>query len=276
MDFVGKSDAEIIHLFQNKYISLSSETSCGRFSSNQLNREIRANEEEKSPDLVKWLAGLLLAGSTGQVFSQQVPDSIQNSIENRGEAGFVQLDMLPVVADSIPISDGVTDFLFFGKVVNKEDGKGLPGVRIELVGTDLKSYSGKHGRFSLSIPRHLLSDSLPIIFTFQHEYFAIGSVLKRAEELGEKQMIELKSLLTNLECVLMGDIVMGGLGISNPSEPEKPIAKMIDSLLLNTHAALEIPETENNPRVKIDRSPAGMLLLPILQTILPSRRRKKK
>ncbi|MGV3629744.1 MAG: hypothetical protein ACO1O6_00970 [Bacteroidota bacterium] len=265
-DFVGKSDAEIVRLLQSQGGAQAS--ACGRFTSQQLNREIRIGEEEKSPDLLKWLAGLLLAGSTGQAFSQELQDSLQSQVETTGETGFSLRDSLAVRPDSL------ADLRFYGTIVDKDEGQALLAVRIKLSGTDLQTISGKNGHFSLVVPHEILSDTLPLIFTFYAEGFEIKSVFRKQEDLGQEEQIRLKSNSFSTVCILSGDItiVSGNFVPSVRPEPEIP---MLDPIEIGDEDN-PVKKIPNDAAQQVNRPGRSWLMLPFLQAVLPSRRRRKK
>ncbi len=269
LDFVGKSDAEIMRVLQHQKIISANAlgSACGRFTSKQLNRPLELQSEEKSPDLLKWLAGLLLAGSAGQALSQELPDSL-----NKMKSSVQLQELSPDSLAAIP--DTSTGLRFEGEIVDKGDRQSLSNVRVRLTGTELETHSDEKGRFSLLLPPAALADSLPLSFSFYREGFELKFLMLTLAELEEEQRIEMKTyeFYPHLKEIKIDISIVSGNFIPVEHREIQRITEISDFMEIKAQPA----HSENYPGSQINRSGRGWLSALLLQAVLPSRRRKNK
>lgn len=144
-DFTQMSDTELIAFFRNAATQKNT-SMCGRFRNNQLQKEFEVNQ---------WFPEWIVEGN--QVYCEisveklrekglkiQMPSIYKNRFLRNSIAAMMILS-LSVNAQHNIIS---------GKVTNAEDGSGLPGVSIQVIGTKKGTTSNEKGEYSIEVDKN--------------------------------------------------------------------------------------------------------------------------
>lgn len=165
------------------------ETICGRFSPNQIDKELHSSETKNisAIGLVMGFASLFL---TTPVFSQNEKSKTE-IIESKSPNQQAQLNS--------------TEFIeLTGKVLEKlntnEKNASLPGVAIVQKGTDNKVASNFDGDFSIKIPSKDFEDKVILLFNY------IGMEPKEVEVFKANKSLKIE--MVQSQDMLMGEVVI--------------------------------------------------------------------
>jgi hypothetical protein len=156
VDFSNYTDKELLDYFTN-----AKERTCGRISSNQLNRLIIASEPSNTPVYKRILFGTALAASVAGTAHSQTNATVTNGTTQANQK--TNKEKRPVSDSTIKIS---------GSVANSGNKKPLSGVSIMILCDTSQIayiYTDANGKFEAAIDKNLLGKKLTIIAT-QYAY----------------------------------------------------------------------------------------------------------
>jgi hypothetical protein len=150
VDFTMMSDAEVVNW-------LGKEHTCGRFRSNQLDRELTAFSVPQR----KWawrtaLLGLFAWFSSKTAEAQTLNAKASAPAQERAHAS-------PPI---IPNSAITPSSIFRGVIVDSSSLEAMPGVTVQLSGTSIAKPSGVHGEFEIVLPKGAAKENLSLVFSF--------------------------------------------------------------------------------------------------------------
>uniref|UniRef100_UPI0040494ACF carboxypeptidase-like regulatory domain-containing protein n=1 Tax=Gelidibacter sp. TaxID=2018083 RepID=UPI0040494ACF len=133
VDFTKSTDEQIISTFEQ------SNKLCGRFKSNQLNRDVVFSRKERNNYLSLVASGLLAFLSIGNQDAQA-----------QGQPKVVQIDSTELNFVKGKIATSVLkEKVITGTIISKEDQLPLPGVNVIIKGTTIGTQSDFDGNFTL-------------------------------------------------------------------------------------------------------------------------------
>ncbi|WP_187632097.1 carboxypeptidase-like regulatory domain-containing protein [Hymenobacter lutimineralis] len=196
VDFTRMSDAELL-----AFLHRQPSTSCGRFTSQQLNRPLLVPVE--SSLWRRWLAAVALALGLSEVVASSA----------RAQAPVSQLGQQPeeTYADHSPVksssnrkvtASAASLVLVHGRVLASDTREGLPGVTVLIVGSNMSTSTAADGSFKLLIPADQLTAKRKITLS----YSTVGFI-KRVQRVRIMGLpIEIPSVQLKTE-----DTVLGGI-----------------------------------------------------------------
>jgi hypothetical protein len=152
IDFTTLTDSEIVKLLEKNTGRL-----CGNLNTDQLNRIISIQENKSTPIFYKFLAGLLLFGSTKNVQSANI-----NSNKTEISTSIYKEELLDNEIEYRENPDDSLTKFIQGIVLDSATKEPLIGVIIKLKNTNKAVATDIEGKFKITILDSLLSDSLAL------------------------------------------------------------------------------------------------------------------
>ena len=149
VDFSTLTDQQVIKLLARK-----SDSTCGRFRVNQLNRELTVSAPTSQPSIR--LFSLLTAGLLGyQTARADALSSTAEPITQNVTQSPITDSIAPINAER-PSTDSVR--VITGQVIDHTTNATLPGATVSIKGTLKEINTDDEGRFQLSIPAEYTND----------------------------------------------------------------------------------------------------------------------
>lgn len=193
IDFTYLTDTEIV-----KQLEKSSGRLCGNLNTDQLNRIISIKESKSTPSFYKFLAGLLLLGSTKNI-------QATNSTSIKTEISIpINKEELP--SNEIGNTENPTDSLVKivqGTVLDSATNEPLIGATIILKNTNKAVTTNIEGKFKITVPNNLPIDSVTLILR------CVG--YKKKEFIVDKTkfpVIEKVFIMVQITEALIGDVII--------------------------------------------------------------------
>ncbi|WP_338876872.1 carboxypeptidase-like regulatory domain-containing protein [Spirosoma sp. SC4-14] len=194
VDFTGLADADILHLIQT-----SSGKLCGRLTQTQLNQTLEETQSHRSSlPFNTVLAGAFLISTTSSALSDQQQSLPPTNVLGSHTENSVQNQAIRNKPETVSDS---TKNTIRGTVFDASDHLALPGIYVQLKGTEVKAMTNATGLFSLTIPASYTPDKITLIFA-QIGYQRLELTLK-AEDLPLT-----KEVYLNQEQSFLGEVVL--------------------------------------------------------------------
>jgi hypothetical protein len=156
IDFTQLSDSEVF-----KFIEQYSGKLCGRFTQEQLNRDIQLSQPTNNSRLYKILAGLLLLGASENLLAadnQKMQADIVSNIDNSTNSPVKE-------TKSEPTTDSLKNVVR-GLAIDSATKEPLRYVSILIKNTLTRTSTDLDGKFELEIPDSLVVDEISLIITY--------------------------------------------------------------------------------------------------------------
>lgn len=156
VDFTKLTDSEIVQIVEQNSNKL-----CGSLTSQQLNRPLKINQPTNCSQLYKILGGLLLTGTTENLYAkdQLFPQTeIVFNTENDTTTQKVKFEEEPKTEDSLRN-------VIQGIVFDSEAKSPVPFVSVFIRDSGIATITDLNGKFKLIIPDNLLTEIIPLVIT---------------------------------------------------------------------------------------------------------------
>ena len=144
-DFTQMSDTELIAYFRNA-ATKQSESMCGRFRDNQLQTKYHINQ---------WFPEWII--EENQLFYEIPVEKLSNknlriTLPNFSNKHFIRNSIAAMLILSFSVN--AQKKIITGKITDANDGSGLPGVSIQIVGTQKGTISNADGEYKIEIEKN--------------------------------------------------------------------------------------------------------------------------
>ncbi|MCR5888002.1 carboxypeptidase-like regulatory domain-containing protein [Hymenobacter sp. J193] len=158
VDFTRMTDAELL-----AFLHRQPATGCGRFTSQQLNRPLVV--PAASTPWRQWLAAAALTLGLGEAVAGSA--QAQASVSQLGQQ-LKPTQALPIsyttASETRQVSISDTSVLIRGRVLDEK--MGLPGVTVQLQGTQLDTSTDSDGYFQLLLEKEAAASGTNLVFSF--------------------------------------------------------------------------------------------------------------
>ncbi|PSL35921.1 carboxypeptidase-like regulatory domain-containing protein [Chitinophaga ginsengisoli] len=197
-DFSGMSDQQIISLLKNRQGEV-----CGRFHTEQLNRELRLPAYTKKHPFAPVAA--MVAALTIAIPSVQAKNNVEK-IQLASDG----LNAIPQQTDTLPHIRGI--------VIDSTDKAALPAATILLEGRKIHTYTDIYGRFDLQLPQNYKEKTVKLKVLYIG-YFTKEFVIPLTNGISYAEFSMQRDTRT-MEAVMVGAVTT----IQAPSTTSKPNA----------------------------------------------------
>ena len=196
IDFSKMNDFEIIELIEKKSLTL-----CGRFSKEQLNRDIEIERSKNNPHLIKLFAGLILFVTSPNLLGTSRNINILESTKS--------LNSKKLSKQEFRLNESNLDSpqnIIKGIIIDNITMQPVSTAQVIIKGTNIGTNEIHGGRFELLIPDYFSQDK------FQLEIVALG--YETAEFAINKVDLPLtKDFFVSQACLEEISVVVGGITV---------------------------------------------------------------
>lgn len=144
-DFTQMSDTELIAFFRNA-ASKKSESMCGRFRNTQLQTKFDVNQ---------WFPEWII--KENQLFYEVPVEKLSNqnvriTLPHFSNKQFIRNSIAAMLILSFSVN--AQKKIISGKITDANDGSGLPGVSIQIVGTEKGTFSNTDGEYKIEVEKN--------------------------------------------------------------------------------------------------------------------------
>lgn len=187
-DFTEMSDTELIAYFRNA-ATKQNESMCGRFRDNQLQTKY---------DINQWFPEWII--EENQLFYEIPVEKLSNknlhiNLPHFSNKRFIRNSIAAMLILSFSVN--AQKKIITGKITDANDGSGLPGVSIQIVGTEKGTISNTDGEYKIEVEKN--------------QKLRFGFVGYETQEI---KVEESPNINLKMEGAVMGEVVVTGYGIT--------------------------------------------------------------